>query len=61
MPILSGNLWPSASLFRPAHFVERIPGERLPMYKANRRDDNCERRMMMFPVGIDASKDTLEV
>jgi len=31
------------------------------MYKANRRDGLCERRDIMFPVGIDVSKDTLDL
>lgn len=61
MPILSGSLRFSASPFTPAHFVERLPGARLRMYKANRRDGHCERRMAMFPVGIDVSKDTLDL
>ncbi|MDR8351659.1 IS110 family transposase, partial [Acinetobacter baumannii] len=53
------STWPSASPFTPAHQVERLPGARLRMYKANRRDGLCERSLTMFPVGIDVSKNTL--
>ena len=31
------------------------------MYKANRRDGLCERSLTMFPVGIDVSKNTLDL
>jgi hypothetical protein len=34
---------------------------RLRMYKANRRDGLCERSLTMFPVGIDVSKNTLDL